>query len=97
MNIYVGNMPFSMSEENLRAAFEAHGEVSSANVIMDRQTGRPRGFAFVEMPNDEEAQAAIETLNGQDFDGRELRVNEAHSKGGGGGGGGGGGRGGPRR
>ena len=83
MNIYVGNLPFSMTEDDLRATFEAHGEVSSANVIVDRQTGRSRGFAFVEMPNDTEAQTAIEALNGHPIGGRELRVNEAHSNKGG--------------
>ena len=77
MNIYVGNLPFSMTEAEFRETFEAYGEVSSANLIMDRETGRPRGFGFVEMPNDTEAQEAINALNGTEVGGRELRVNEA--------------------
>lgn len=77
MNIYVGNLPFSMTEAEFRQTFEAYGEVSSANLIMDRETGRPRGFGFVEMPNDTEAQEAINALNGTEVGGRELRVNEA--------------------
>ena len=98
MNIYVGNLSFDTDDAGLRAAFEAHGEVSSAQVVTDRETGRSRGFGFVEMPSAEEAKAAIEALNGTDLDGRELNVNEARPKadrgGGRGGGGGGGGRGG---
>ena len=95
-NIYVGNLPFSTSETDLQAVFEAHGAVSRVNVIMDRETGRSRGFAFVEMPNDTEGGKAIEALNGTQFDGRSLTVNEARPRQprGGGGGGGGGGRGG---
>lgn len=77
MNIYVGNLPFSMTEAEFRETFEAYGEVSSANLIMDRETGRPRGFGFVEMPNDTEAQEAINALNGTEVGDRELRVNEA--------------------
>ena len=77
MNIYVGNLPFSMTEAEFRETFEAYGEVSSANLIMDRETGRPRGFGFVEMPNDTEAQEAINALNGTEVGERELRVNEA--------------------
>ena len=77
MNIYVGNLPFSMTEAEFRQTFEAYGEVSSANLIMDRETGRPRGFGFVEMPNETEAQEAINALNGTEVGGRELRVNEA--------------------
>ncbi len=99
--IYVGNLPFSTGEEELRAAFEQHGQVTSVNVITDRETGRPRGFAFVEMAEDADAAKAIEALNGTDMDGRSLTVNEAkprepRSGGGGGGGyrGGGGGGGG---
>jgi len=91
-NLYVGNLPYTTSEDDLRQAFEAHGQVSSVNIIMDRETGRSRGFAFVEMPNDEEAQAAIDALNLSDLDGRNLTVNEARPReerrGGGGGGGG---------
>ncbi len=77
MNIYVGNLPFNMTEAEFRETIEASGEVSSANLIMDRETGRPRGFGFVEMANDTEAQEAINALNGTDIGGRELRVNEA--------------------
>ncbi len=77
MNIYVGNLPFNMTEAEFRETFEAYGEVSSANLIMDRETGRPRGFGFVEMANDTEAQEAINALNGTEVGGRELRVNEA--------------------
>lgn len=95
MNIYVGNLNFSTTEENVRAAFEAHGQVDSVRLITDRETGRPRGFGFVEMANDEEAKAAIAELDGTELDGRSLKVNEARPRGdrrGGGGGGGGGGR-----
>ena len=95
MNIYVGNLSFEVDDDTLRAAFEAHGEVSSAQVIADRETGRSRGFGFVEMPSSEEANAAIEALNGTDLGGRALNVNEARpraDRGGGRGGGGGGGR-----
>ena len=105
MNIYVGNLSFDTDDAALRAAFEAHGEVSSAQVITDRETGRSRGFGFVEMPSNEEANAAMTALNGTEIDGRALNVNEAkprgESRGGGGGGrggyGGGGGGGGGRR
>ncbi|HOD67548.1 MAG TPA: RNA-binding protein [candidate division Zixibacteria bacterium] len=93
MNIYVGNLPFSTDEEELKAKFEAYGTVTSAKIIMDRVSGRSRGFAFVEMPNDEEAQAAIDGLQGSDYGGRALTVSEARPREGGGGGGGrGGGR-----
>ncbi|NLS78161.1 MAG: RNA-binding protein [Chloroflexi bacterium] len=100
--LYVGNMSYSTTEARLREVFEAYGEVTSVNVVTDRETGRPRGFAFVEMANDPEAQAAIAALNGKDLDGRDLNVAEARpseGRGGGGGrggfgGGGGGGRGG---
>jgi len=103
MNIYVGNLSFDTDDAGLRAAFEAHGEVSSAQVITDRDTGRSRGFGFVEMPSAEEAKAAMDALNGQDLDGRALNVNEARPRterrggSGGGGGYGGGGGGGSRR
>ena len=86
MNIFVGNLSFSTNEDGLRASFEAHGEVSSAKVITSRETGRSRGFGFVEMPDDEQAKAAISELDGKDLDGRPLKVNEARSKEGGGGG-----------
>jgi len=94
MNIYVGNLSFDTDDTSLRAAFEAHGEVSSAQVITDRDTGRSRGFGFVEMPSQEEAQAAMTALNGTELDGRALNVNEARPRGERRGGGGGGGRGG---
>lgn len=90
MNIYVGNLPFSTDDDELRAKFEAYGEVSSAKIIMDRVSGRSRGFAFVEMPNDDEAQAAIDALQGADYGGRALTVSEARPREGGGGGRGGG-------
>src|SRR5437870_5051763 len=93
--LYVGNLPYSASDASLRQLFEAHGSVTSAQVIMDRDTGRSKGFGFVEMGSDAEAQAAIAALNGKEVDGRALTVNEARPKTeGGGGGGGGGGRGG---
>jgi RNA recognition motif-containing protein len=98
--IYVGNLSFSVSSEELEEYFQQHGEVVSASVITDRETGRSRGFGFVEMSDDEAADQAIETLNGQDWEGRTLTVNEARpreGRGGGGGGGGRGGRGGGRR
>ena len=79
-NIYVGNLPFSVTEAALRGMFEEHGPVESANLIMDRDTGRPRGFGFVEMDNDGEAQAAMEALDGTDMDGRALKVNEAKER-----------------
>lgn len=80
MNIYVGNISFRMTDEDLRSAFSAHGEVSSAKVIVDRETGRSRGFGFVEMPNQGEAESAISALNGQDVQGRALKVNEARER-----------------
>ena len=83
--LYVGNIPFSASEDELREAFAAHGEVTAVDVIMDRETGRPRGFAFVEMADESAARAAIESLDGKDFGGRDLRVNEAQERRGGGG------------
>ncbi len=92
MNIYVGNMSFDMTEEELRQAFGEYGEVSSARIITDRETGRPRGFGFVEMPDDDAAKKAIEGINGKEMGGRTLTVNEARPKRYGGGGGGGGGR-----
>ncbi|MFP4501801.1 MAG: RNA recognition motif domain-containing protein [Candidatus Hydrogenedentota bacterium] len=94
MNIYVGNLSFNTQDDNLRNAFAEHGTVDEARVISDRDTGRSRGFGFVEMPNNEEAQKAISSLNGVDLDGRNISVNEARPKrerdshGGGGGGGG---------
>ena len=94
MKLYVGNLSFSTTEAQLRQIFEAHGQVSSASLVMDRDTGRPRGFGFVEFPNDDEAKAAIEALSGKNVDGRTITVNEAKPREGGGGGGGGGGYGG---
>ncbi len=80
MNIYVGNLSYSTTDDSLRALFEQHGEVSSAEVIENRETGRSRGFGFVEMPNDEEARAAIEAVNDTEFEGRTLKVNEARPR-----------------
>jgi len=93
-NIYVGNLSYEATEDDIRQAFEAHGEVSSVQIIMDKMTGRSRGFGFVEMPEETQAQAAITALNLQEIRGRAITVNEARPKGEGGGGGGGGGRGG---
>lgn len=80
MNIYVGNLPWSTTEESLRSLFESFGEVDSAKVITDRETGRSRGFGFVEMPDNDAAQSAIDALNDKDFEGRNLRVNEARPR-----------------
>ena len=80
MNIYVGNLSYTLSEDVLRDAFAEHGEVESAKILRDRDTGRSRGFGFVEMPNQAEGEAAVEQLNGQDLDGRPLRVNEARPR-----------------
>jgi RNA recognition motif-containing protein len=88
--LYVGNLPFSVTEGDLRSLFEPHGAVESVNVIMDRETGRARGFAFVEMQEASDAANAIRALDGTDLGGRSLRVNEAQDKRGGGGSGGGG-------
>jgi RNA recognition motif-containing protein len=87
MNIYVANLNFKVQDDELRELFEAYGEVSSAKVIQDRDSGQSRGFGFVEMPSDEDASAAIENLDGTDFGGRSLRVSEARPKPSGGGGG----------
>jgi RNA recognition motif-containing protein len=80
MNIYVGNLSWNTNDDELRGAFEAFGEVSSAKVIMDRETGRSRGFGFVEMPDDSAAKQAIEGNNDKDLGGRTLRVNEARPR-----------------
>jgi RNA recognition motif-containing protein len=104
--LYVGNLPYGVSDSGLAEMFAAYGSVQSAQVIVDRDTGRSKGFGFVEMSSDAEAQAAIDAMNGKDIDGRALTVNEARPKtdggggrgggrGGYGGGGGGGGRRGP--
>ncbi len=90
--LYVGNLPFSSTEEDLKDLFGRHGAVESVNVITDRETGRPRGFAFVEMEEASAAQDAISALDGSDLGGRNIKVNEAQDRQRGGGGGGGGGR-----
>ena len=96
MNIYVGNLAFAITEDELRQAFEAFGKVDTATIIKDKYSGQSKGFGFVEMPSGDEARAAIEGLNGKDLKGRNLNVNEARpraeKRGGGGGGRGGGGR-----
>ncbi|MDX1664531.1 MAG: RNA-binding protein [Candidatus Promineifilaceae bacterium] len=92
MNIYVGNLAWSTTEEELREAFEEYGDVSSVSIITDRDTGRSRGFGFVEMPSDAEARAAIEGLSGAEMGGRTLTVNEARPREDRGGGRSGGGR-----
>ncbi len=92
--LYVGNIPFTTTEDELRSIFGQHGSVGSVSVITDRETGRPRGFAFVEMEDAGAADAAIQALDGSELGGRSLRVNEAHDRRGGGGGGGSGGGGG---
>lgn len=99
IKLYVGNLSYTTTEDRLREVFSEHGEVASATLVMDRETGRPRGFGFVEFVDDAQGRAAIEAVNGQNVDGRDLTVNEARpreNRGGGGfgGGGGGGGRGG---
>ena len=86
--LYVGNLAFSTTEDELRAVFEQHGDVESVNVITDRQTGRARGFAFVEMEDASAADAAMRALDGSEVGGRTLKVNEAEDKRSGGGGGG---------
>ncbi|HEX4954262.1 MAG TPA: RNA-binding protein [Thermoanaerobaculia bacterium] len=89
--LYVGNLSYSMGSSDLERLFSAHGSVGSAEVITDRSTGQSKGFGFVEMDSDQEAQAAISALNGKEVDGRSLTVNEARPREGGGGGRGGGG------
>ncbi len=89
MKLYVGNLSFNTSESQLRDLFAAHGEVASAALVMDRETGRPRGFGFVEFNNDDHARAAMAALSGKNIDGRDLTVNEAKPREGGGGGRGG--------
>jgi RNA recognition motif-containing protein len=101
--LYVGNLSFNATSDSVRAAFAELGEVTDVHVVMDRETGRSRGFAFVTMSSDQQAQSAIQSMNGALLDGRPLRVNEAEARpqrsggGGGGFGGGGGGGGGERR
>ncbi|MCD6119293.1 RNA-binding protein [bacterium] len=93
MNIYVGNLSYDCSEDDLRMAFSVHGEVESARIITDRDTRRSKGFGFVEMPDDDQARAAINALNGTELVGRTIKVNEARPREDRGGRGGGGGRG----
>ncbi len=95
MNIYVGNLAFAITDDELRQAFEAYGKVDTATIIKDKYSGQSKGFGFVEMPSGDEARAAIEGLNGKELKGRNLNVNEARPRAdrrGGGGGGRGGGR-----
>ena len=80
MNIYVANLSFKVQDDELRELFEAYGEVSSAKVIKDRESGQSRGFGFVEMPDDDDAATAMESLDGTDFGGRSLRVSEARPR-----------------
>jgi len=80
MNVYVGNLSYDLSEDDLKTAFEEYGEVSSAKIIFDRYSGRSKGFGFVEMSSDDEAKAAIEALSGKELGGRTLVVNEARPK-----------------
>ena len=89
MNIYVGNLSWGLKDQDLANLFAPYGEVSSAKIVMDKFTQRSKGFGFVEMPNDEQAQAAIAQLNGSEVEGRNLVVNESRPKEGNGGGGGG--------
>lgn len=80
MDIYVGNLPYSATDPDLQELFEQHGKVTSARVILDRMSGRSKGFGFVEMPDQSEGSAAIAALNGSDFQGRAIRVNESQPK-----------------
>lgn len=78
--LYVGNLPFSCTDDKLRREFEKHGAVESARIVIDQATGRSKGFGFVEMTNDDDADTAVNKLNGTDFDGRKLTVNEARPR-----------------
>ena len=80
MNIYIGNLSYETTEDQLRQAFESYGEVSSVNIISDRYSGKPKGFGFVEMPDDAAAKSAIDGLNNQELNGRNLNVNEARPR-----------------
>ncbi|HHC74846.1 MAG TPA: RNA-binding protein [Thiothrix sp.] len=80
MNIYVGNLPYRLTNEKLEETFAAFGQVSKANIIMDRETGRSKGFGFVEMSSDAEAEAAINALNGTELEGRNITVNQARPR-----------------
>ena len=90
MNIYAGNLSWNLKDQDLQNLFATHGEVSSAKIVTDKFTGRSKGFGFVEMPNDDQAQAAIAAMNGSEVDGRNIVVNESRPKPEGGGSGGGG-------
>ena len=81
MNIFVARLDYGITDDDLRTAFEAYGEVESAKIIMDRETGRSRGFGFVEMPNDDEAREAISSLNDAELDGRTIVVKKANPRG----------------
>jgi len=80
MNIYVGNLAYSMTDNDLREVFSAYGEVAGVSVITDKRSGRPKGFGFVEMPNQQEAEAAISALNETSVQGRDIKVNEARPR-----------------
>ncbi|HEU4619991.1 MAG TPA: RNA-binding protein [Gammaproteobacteria bacterium] len=80
MNIYVGNLSYGVTEDELRSAFVKFGNVTRVNLIIDRETGRSKGFGFVEMPDDSAAEAAIKALNGADLDGRSMKVSEARPR-----------------
>jgi RNA recognition motif-containing protein len=80
MNIYVGNLPYGLDRDELRNVFSAYGEVASARIVMDRETNKSKGFGFVEMPDDAQAKAAIEALNGSEISGRKAVVNEARPR-----------------
>ena len=80
MNIYIGNLSYNVTDQELQQLFETHGKVDRCNIINDRETGRSKGFGFVEMPEQSEGQKAIEELDGQDLDGRNIRVNEARPR-----------------
>lgn len=80
ISIYIGNLPYDTTEQQVVELFKPYGEVNRAALVKDRETGRPRGFGFVEMPNDDEARAAIEALSGKDYEGRPLTVNEARNR-----------------
>lgn len=91
-NIFVGNLSFGTTEDSLRSMFQSYGAVDRVNIVTDRDSGQPRGFAFIEMSVDSDGDKAISALNGADLDGRSLNVNEARPKGSGAGGSGGGGK-----
>lgn len=80
MNIYVGNLPYTATEETLKNAFAAFGQVATVKIVMDRDTGRSKGFGFVDMPSDDEAKAAMAGLNGKEMEGRALKVNESRPR-----------------